>query len=354
MPGVYWYIYASASTSPGQSLGIYGYGNIQWVSILDASPGYNGNITIECDTLTFQNYAFLSAITSDTVLRTFRIRAKKLIQNGVTGMLIVSPWVLDIDVYRYEGSVYGPGGPGVADFWMNNDLSAGVQCVSKIKIVDAVVNHALVSFWGDASFMNFSLGGTNNKMFVEIDNLKIDNVPFNTGGPFMIRMGLCNWNVDFKANKAVLNNCNVVFDQAFTDAKVLLQGKYYVTIAGSGTNQFIPFWIAALTLESKADVIASVGDNPVYEIVGGQVDIRDCKIINGTTAGTEVGIRKSGGVLRLDNVKILASSSLFSVAPGEPVELYSCYTNIAPINITNTLAPDTAFVINASMTDNNF
>lgn len=359
MPGVQWFIYNSNSLNAGESLGIYGYGNINWVSVLDARPGYTGNITIECETLIFQNYAFLDALAPDVVSRIFRIRAKNLTQNGVTGMIVMSPWVLDIEAYNYIGNVYGPGGAGIADFWMNNDFSAGQENVSSIRFENANVNHAVYSFWGDASFINCSLGLSNNKLFVDINNLLITNNPLSPGGPFMLRVGPSGWQTYINVNKGVLNNCTMVLDQSTADARLLVQGKYWVNIPTGLGQQYTPFWIGNMTLECKADVIASIGDNPIIEqYLTGKIDIVDCKLINTGIAGTEIGIRKNGGAatkLRLKNAKILAATSIIGLTGGgEDVELYSCYTNSAPVNVNNTLAPSTAFVVNAAMTDNNF
>lgn len=354
MPGVFWYVYSSNSVNGGENLKIQGYGDIVWVSVLDVQGAYTGNITIECNTLSFSNYAYLIPGVSDGIIRTFRIRAHTLTQNGVTGMLVVSPWVLDIEAYNYVGNVFGPGGVGIADFWLNNDVSTGSENVNSIRFENALATHA-----SDATFVNTSLGGLNNKLFIDINNLVVTNAPLSPGGPFMLCVGPCAWQIYFKANKAVLTNCTVILDQALPDAKVLLEGKYYVSIPAGIGQQYTPFWIQGLTLECKADIIASVTDNPIFEIFTvGKVDINNCKIINTGIAGTEIGIRKNGGAatqLRLKDAKIMASTSIVGLTGGgEDCEVYACYTNIAPVNMNNTLAPATAFVVSAAMTDNNF
>ena len=358
------FVYFSSATSsnPGISLNIYGKGDIIFASGIIAEDYFDGSIDIECNNITFNDITFLTPYSyANPENRTFRIRAKNFTQNGQAGILYSFPWILDIDVENYYSSVYGPGSYGLANFWLGYNSGINNQPASRIKIKYANVFCPLNGYPQDSpSFVNIAAGSPDYNFFLDIESLLINNTiaGSNIGAPFLFRVGPTSGNFFINVKQGYLNNYTILYDQAYPDAHALIEGKYYINNSASEAI-FTPLAVQAMTVESRADIIALIyKTNSILNVSNqGKVDLIGGKLIN-QDGVNGIGIQKSSGssisVLRLKDVKIIAPSSFIGALPGEALEIYSAYTNSNPVNYANTLAPSTTWVVNALMSDNNF
>lgn len=354
-PGVNWVIFSCDSPVAGVPLRIYGHGNINFgPAICGVQGAHDQDITIEAEVVTLPFYWFLDNgpyLSTATEPLTFKLKAKTVNANGAIGILYSLPWQLQIDIDTYNSFIFFAG----ADYWaiqdFQNPAGTGVPTKNVINI-----NRANL-FRDSVPFLSLPYGRNINETY-----LNTNMIFRNSGGnaPFVIRLDATCGQTVFVNGVYDLQNVAMVYDQSGGGSqrpRIQIKGKIYNTDTAASVL-FTTFYISDDALiEIAADVIVNSANNPIINMFNtGQVDITSAKLINTDVSGVAPAlILKSGGVLRLFNAKLISGGgvSIQGGAPGEPMEVYTAFANVAPVNMVNTLI-GTALIVDPLITDNNF
>jgi hypothetical protein len=233
--------------------------------------------------------------------------------------------------------------------------------VSNINIDKAVGNTTFPILGGyTSSFFQFAFGTKINQTYITGDYTHIG-----IGGPVqlpaLIEMaGTSQHTVFFDGTAHIINGAMLSDFNSGKDCIVEIRGKVFVDNSAVGFQEYLfsTYFISQARVKIYADTVANNPNNHILQIgsynpssvPNAQVDVINCEFVNTDASGISPSVIAKGfsgnignapwGKLRLDDMKIvtLGAISIEGAFPGELVENYISYANVATLNMTNTLA----------------